>query len=250
LHFDSVHGTPMPAPGGFSDVKTHGRRVTFGAQTTSPSTQRPRRTSFAPFQTPPPTIIEGEDGEAGGTVNSRNAGATPFDRRLSSLFAKYGDGVFGSEEGENAGEGFEIHEDDQDTEAEMEIAKIASTPLSESLKGLAKDDCPQDGTHPLNVQQSPVHDNDHEGFRGLEASRPSEDPAPGVDGGSQRAPTPNAQVAAVLGELLKRSLNDIKAGKEEEVGLIILTYIVYRHSKIDLHSKFNVTKKMVLLQGV
>ena len=97
-----VAGSTSTAAGAPAD-----RHVSFDAATVSPavrSTRRPAAASAAApaplLRTPEPAIQEedsgsgGEDaaggaGGAGGSVNSARAGHTPFDRRLSSLFAKY-----------------------------------------------------------------------------------------------------------------------------------------------------------------
>ena len=68
------------------------RHVSFGAGTVSPAA-RPavRRQSQVHFQTPQPTIEEGEaaDSPAPSEMNSVNAGRTPYDARLSGLLRKY-----------------------------------------------------------------------------------------------------------------------------------------------------------------
>jgi hypothetical protein len=102
LHFGAAKATPQTegaadhaAAGGAKSGG--GRRVTFGGEALGPSPgyRPPRRSSLAPFRTPPSfveeagAILEGEEGEgeglSGASVNSRNAGATPF----SALFRKY-----------------------------------------------------------------------------------------------------------------------------------------------------------------
>jgi hypothetical protein len=87
LTFSAVRATPVAFGRGTAGAKSAGRRVTFGAGTLSPSSRLPRRNSLlAAMATPPAAggaggcgdaILE-EDAASGGSVNSRNAGATPF----------------------------------------------------------------------------------------------------------------------------------------------------------------------------
>jgi hypothetical protein len=109
LRFFDFAATPGPygVAGSTAAGAPADRHVSFDAATVSPavrSTRRPAAASAAApaplLRTPEPAIQEedsgsgGEDaaggaGGAGGSVNSARAGHTPFDRRLSSLFAKY-----------------------------------------------------------------------------------------------------------------------------------------------------------------
>eukprot|EP00887_Chlorella_sp_A99_P007262 scaffold2.g7262.t1 len=72
------------------------RHVTFDASTVSPAARgRPPAVApaAAPYQTPEPPILEEGSAssleEGGCTTNTTNAGRTPFDRHMSSLFRKY-----------------------------------------------------------------------------------------------------------------------------------------------------------------
>lgn len=68
------------------------RRVTFDSSTVSPIAAKPHRLSHVHYS-PGPTILEDDEktilAEYPSSVNSANAGSTPYDKRLSSLFRKY-----------------------------------------------------------------------------------------------------------------------------------------------------------------
>lgn len=99
LRFDMGGVTPAAA----TAAKQAGRHVSFDAATVSPAARGARAlgsagpSSTLPARTPEPAIAEeaseegSQEGSQGGasTVNSAAAGHTPYDRRLSSLFAKY-----------------------------------------------------------------------------------------------------------------------------------------------------------------
>ncbi|GAB4820054.1 hypothetical protein N2152v2_007100 [Parachlorella kessleri] len=117
------------------------RHVSFGAGTVSPAA-RPalRRQSHVHFQTPQPTIEEGEAAEspAPSKVNSVNAGRTPYDARLSGLLHRYK--LPGTPEVPSSDEGNSDDDADQEPVGRSPSWRDLSASLSvpDSIKGLAK----------------------------------------------------------------------------------------------------------------
>lgn len=214
--FDRVRDTPVDMVARTTDAllmsQPHGRRVTFGAATASPSAPRPHRASFAAFQTPT-AISEGDgsgsdadgggDGVAGGSVNSHHAGATPFDRRLSAKFAKYGvgDGALDDE--------FQPFQDG----AGPEGINVSGQIEKEGAAAVSEDDMDVSDASPASLRRlsgASAKKCIKELSKALAGVPPATQPAE-----ASPATTPNTAIASVLGQLLRRSLEDIQAARAE-----------------------------------
>lgn len=84
----NLHGAVMGLPG---TVGTTRRRVTFGGRVDGVSSRQPaiEERDESSFLESPERYNEGDIDDAMASVNSRHAGSTPFDKRLSALFTKY-----------------------------------------------------------------------------------------------------------------------------------------------------------------
>ena len=224
LQFEGVQETPLGSslPG------------TFGADTASPAHSRPGKPYSTLFQTPE-AIFEGESGEeseeevANGTVNSRNAGATPFDRRLSALFAKYSDGESGDDGVEHPSQ-----QQKQEQETPDLWKRLSAVPATQSIKALAEtlDATATKGnpeamsvagnTHikvlnsPLFASNAAIITSGSETAGKEELQHKEENAVQVVEEESQEKTTPNGSIASILGVLLRRSLEDIAASKVAE----------------------------------
>ncbi|KAH7622870.1 hypothetical protein NADE_007739 [Nannochloris sp. 'desiccata'] len=221
-------------PGGF---KSSMRKVTFGGNTVSPSHNPPRRNSvMVGFQTPS-AIAEGgssdeadeeeeEEADGGnGTVNSRNAGATPFDRRLTHLLFTYeGETVVGAgEERKNTAE--PGHPTTGTSPVNDLWKRLSSVSATESIKALSAS-----GKMSIDEERKSKEDDCNNNNSGNDSSLESmslagSTPVVLVDASVAAAAavegeniegtdiSPNTSIASVLGVLLRRSLEDIEASK-------------------------------------
>eukprot|EP00890_Picochlorum_soloecismus_P005483 jgi/Picsp_1/5936/NSC_03293-R1_---NA--- len=84
----NLHGAVTGLPG---TVGTTRRRVTFGGRVDGVSSRQPaiEERDESSFLASPERCCEGGIDDAMASVNSRHAGSTPFDKRLSALFTKY-----------------------------------------------------------------------------------------------------------------------------------------------------------------
>jgi hypothetical protein len=239
-------------PGGF---KSSMRKVTFGGNTVSPSHNPPRRSSImVGFQTPS-AIAEGASGDeddndeededneeraiagGNGTVNSRNAGATPFDRRLSALLFKYDEGKSSPAAAEEmiiANDVANIN--DGSTPVNNDLwKKLFSISPTESIKALsspsANNKCFEGKEQNINKEcegDGSGNDSSLE-IMSLANGTPvvlieANDAVAAIEDNNIKEKdtidasdvSPNTAVASVLGVLLRRSLEDIKASKAAE----------------------------------
>jgi hypothetical protein len=228
-----------PTTGGLhGGFKSSMRKVTFGGNTVSPSHNPPRRSSMmVGFQTPS-AIAEGGSGDeddddeeeedaatgavaGNGTVNSRNAGATPFDRRMSALLSKYEDDTAITEDANivNKTAGASPFEKN---DLWKRLSTISPT---ESLKALAFGKmCPDNEEEKSkksdrNSNESSLESMSLAGSTPVvlvEASAAAEEAVEADKNAKDTEISPNTAVASVLGVLLRRSLEDIEASKAAE----------------------------------
>lgn len=212
-------------PGGF---KSSMRKVTFGGNTVSPSHNPPRRSSvMVGFQTPS-AIAEGGSGDeeeeeaasrGNGTVNSHNAGATPFDRRLSALLSKY--------EGENeADAGLTATGTSPVNDLWKRLSSISATESIKALSASGRMSTDGEKKRKDTDRNNNTGNNSSLESMSLAGSTPvvlvkASDAAPvaaAAEGKNMEDTdiSPNTAVASVLGVLLRRSLEDIEASKAAE----------------------------------
>ena len=127
-----------------------GRRVTFGGADEM-DVPKMNVSSVAEHPNTPSTIEEEEEEDevdndnddlasSTGTVNSKNAGSTPFDRRLSALFAKYRyDAEDDAKEEDGCGNG-----NDRETAKTMESEELFGFDTKECIRQLVQLDVKED----------------------------------------------------------------------------------------------------------
>jgi hypothetical protein len=186
------------------------------------------------FQTPS-AIAEGGSGDedeeeeaaTGGkcTVNSRNAGATPFDRRLSALLSKY------------EGETVAVADEEVTNTADFGLTATGTSPVNDLWKRLSSISATE-SIKALSASKRMSMDEEKKS-KGSDCNSKSGDDsslesmslagstpvvlaeasvAAAVEGENMKDTdiSPNTAVASVLGVLLRRSLEDIEASKAAE----------------------------------
>jgi hypothetical protein len=171
-------------------------------------------------------------GGSNGTVNSRNAGATPFDRRLSSLLTKYEDQPVENISAPDAG-GRVVTTGTLKSPVNDLWKRLYSISPADSIKALSSGKmCSEEEAKESKKSDHTSSGNDRSSLESM--SLAGSTPVVLVEASNNEAPidsidvpaveeekdaqdcqdiSPNTAVASVLGDLLRRSLEDIEASK-------------------------------------